>query len=367
MTSARAEGPLVSFIVPCYKHGHFLMECVQSILRQTYHNVEVLIMDDCSPDDTPIIAQSIRDPRVRHIRNDVNLGHLRNYNKGIALANGAYIWLINVDDYLRRPYVLERFVATLETYPTAAFVLCPAVKVHGTEETVVLGSQAATDTVFTGREFIRRLLIQNTVPTAGVMVRKASYERRGVFPLDLPHAADWYQWCNHALYGDVAYLAEPMVCYRMHELNMTKYYFAHPAALVADVMAVRWRVKVMSQRAGFRSLVSTALSALASEYTYRLTHRVGDGRGFWMTLEDFEASVNAHSDDSKERLTIKAAVFASLGDHYYANSETGLARQFYRRTLRHRPTDLRTWVKCGLLATGTIGRVLRASGRFSRA
>jgi len=130
-------------------------------------------------------------------------------------------------------------------------------------------------------------------------------------------------------------------------------------------MSVRWRIKAMCQREGYPSLVGTALDALASEYAYRLTHRIEEGRGVWMTFEDFEASVDAHSNDAKERLGVKAAVLALLGDHHYASAQTALAGQFYRRALRQRPTDVRTWVKCGLLATGTIGRVLRAGGRFS--
>src|SRR5215510_13771600 len=107
----------VSFIIPCYKLAHLLSECVSSILLQTYENFEVLIMDDCSPDQTPEIAQSFHDPRVKHVRNERNLGHHRNYNKGIQLACGKYIWLISADDCLRRPYTLERYVQAMEGHP----------------------------------------------------------------------------------------------------------------------------------------------------------------------------------------------------------------------------------------------------------
>src|SRR6266853_4290713 len=93
--SPMSAAPTVSFIVLCYKLAHLLPECVNSILSQTYFDFEVLIMDDCLPDNTPEVAQSFADPRVRHIRNDPNLGHLRNYNKGIAMAHGKYIWLIS--------------------------------------------------------------------------------------------------------------------------------------------------------------------------------------------------------------------------------------------------------------------------------
>ena len=117
--------PTVSFVVPCYKLAHLLGECVDSILGQTYRDFEVLIMDDCSPDNTAEVAQSFTDPRVRHVRNEPNLGHLRNYNKGIELARGKYVWLISADDRLRRPYVLERYVRCLMNIQKSAmsFVL----------------------------------------------------------------------------------------------------------------------------------------------------------------------------------------------------------------------------------------------------
>src|SRR5271166_3653331 len=109
--------PVVSFVVPCYKLAHLLRQCVESILSQSYADLEVLIMDDCSPDNTPEVAQSFRDPRVKYIRNDTNLGHLPNYNKGISLTRGEYVWLISADDYLRRPYILEQYVDLLDRNP----------------------------------------------------------------------------------------------------------------------------------------------------------------------------------------------------------------------------------------------------------
>src|ERR1035437_2272954 len=96
--------PKVTFVVPCYNLAHLLPECINSILTQSYEDFEILIMDDCSPDATPQVAQSFRDPRVKHIRNEKNLKHLANYNKGISMARGAYVWLISADDLLFKPY-----------------------------------------------------------------------------------------------------------------------------------------------------------------------------------------------------------------------------------------------------------------------
>ena len=184
--------PRVSIFVPCYKLGHLLADCVNSILSQSYEDLEVLIMDDCSPDDTPQVAATFRDPRVRYIRNQPNLGHLRNYNKAISLCRGEYIWLISADDRLRRPYVVERFVAVMDARPDAGYVFCPVMKFEGDRETELHGVHGAADAVFDGRAFLRTLVKGNSVPAPAGMVRRSCYEQISVFPLDMPFAGDWY-------------------------------------------------------------------------------------------------------------------------------------------------------------------------------
>src|SRR5688500_2301178 len=129
------KNPKVSFVVPCYKLAHLLPECLDSILGQTFPDLEILVMDDCSPDNTREVALAYSDPRVRYIRNDPNLGHLKNYNKGISLSKGDYIWLISADDYLRRNYVLASYVAAMEANPEVGYACCTGVGVKDGRET----------------------------------------------------------------------------------------------------------------------------------------------------------------------------------------------------------------------------------------
>src|SRR4051812_28740704 len=244
MESLNAAAPHVSFVVPCYKHGHFLAECVNSILEQTYTALEVIIMDDASPDCTPDVARTLTDPRVRYVRNETNLGHLANYNKGLRMARGRFLWLINVDDRLRRPYIVERYVEFMDRHPTAAFVCCPAMPLRdGAEVEPAYGIQGATDALMNGHEFVERLVHWNSVWVPAVMARREAYERAGYFPLDLPFSGDWYLWCHFALHGDVGYLAEPMVNYRLHDANMTNGYVERVALVMAQEAEVRWRIK----------------------------------------------------------------------------------------------------------------------------
>ena len=147
--------PKVTFIVPCYNLAHLLPDCVNSILSQTYEDFEILIMDDCSPDATPEVSQSFKDPRVKHIRNETNLRHLANYNKGIGLARGKYVWLISADDRLCQPYILMRYMQLMESHPEIGYAFCPAIGMQDQVETGLLNYSylGPEDSIIKGQEF----------------------------------------------------------------------------------------------------------------------------------------------------------------------------------------------------------------------
>ena len=261
--------PTVTFVVPCYKLAHLLSDCVNSILVQTFPDFEVLIMDDASPDNTAEIAASFSDPRVKHIRNQQNLGHLQNYNKGIAAARGKYVWLISADDTLRRPYALERYVQLMEAHPNVGYVFSPAVRLRDGREWETLGYSICwhKDEIFNGRQWLTQLIQRNRIVAASALARKECYEKLGFFPLNLPWNGDWYLWCLFALYSDVGYIAEPMVCYREHDLNITHTLLADaPSHCAAADIAMPWIIKPIAERAGFASLAQACLRSAAQEY-----------------------------------------------------------------------------------------------------
>ena len=114
-TSQRRSRPLVSIVVPAYNAEKYLRESLDSILAQTYPNVEVLVMDDYSTDGTPAILASYGQ-RIRVIRQPKNRGIYGNANDGIAASQGEYIAVYHSDDvYL--PEMVEREVEFLEKYP----------------------------------------------------------------------------------------------------------------------------------------------------------------------------------------------------------------------------------------------------------
>ena len=355
------RAPRVSFVVPCYKLGHLLGECITSILSQSYEDFEVIVMDDCSPDATGEVVAAIRDPRVRCVRNGKNLGHMRNYNRGVAAARGTYVWLISADDRLRRPYVLERFVAVMDRRPHAGYVFCPVVRFQGAADLRVYGDRGAADAIFPRRRFFTTLLDGNCVPAASAMARKECYMRLGMYPLDLPFANDWYIWALFAFAHDVAYLAEPMVGWRVHEGNMTNDFRRRPDALVADEVTVRWRLLRMCEAAGDRGLERIAFEKLCDDYANRVVRYTRDSWPYGLTEAEFEASLIKHGCRPREQALIRGAVYAALGDHAFEIRDLDRARELYGRSLHYAPRSLKTHAKLALVNSGPLGVLTRSA------
>ena len=358
--------PTVSFIVPCYKLAHLLPECINSILAQTYTDLEVLIMDDCSPDNTPAIARSFADQRVKHIRNDPNLGHLQNYNKGIGMARGRYVWLISADDYLRRPYVLDRYVKLLDNNPRVGYVFCPGIGVKSGGETgcldySVCGNQ---DWVMAGREFLKQKLLEyNAVVAASGLARRECYEKISLFPVtpEMGWMGDWFIWAVFALYHDVGYFSEPMVCYREHDQSMTRILSEQDmASMVAGDIGLLWLIKQRADAAGLSDVSQKCLEMVAFDFARHLTgHLYRPPFVSTITTEQFEELLCRSTTDERERREVRVQAFTQAGDRLSDKGDADSARRFYRLALQIDPWRAKTQTKRFLLSLGKTGSYLR--------
>jgi glycosyltransferase involved in cell wall biosynthesis len=360
--------PLVSIVVPCYKLAHLLSPCVNSILKQDYNDFEVLIMDNCSPDDTPAVAQSFHDPRVKHIRNESNLGHIRNFNKGITLARGKYVWMMMADDMLRSTHVLGRYVDLMERNPDVGFVFCRAVELHGEEEAGICqwADRGDQDHIWKGGTFFHPLIEANCIVASSVLVRKECYPQPGPYQLDLPFASDWYTWCMIAMRCDVAYFAEPMVCVRIHEQSLTTLYSRdHARICIGDELSVLWHVGHQAELAGNASLRVACKAALIRRAAGLL--RAGlKNETAGMSRSDFETILEDRIKNSEDQKDIRASVYTNLGDEQYWEGEREQASRSYRLALSASPGRLNTVAKYLLLRSGVVGTRVRQMFRRRR-
>ena len=108
------EAGLVSIIMPSYNTASFIEETIQSVLNQTYTNWELIIVDDCSTDNTDEVLENIKDSRIRYFKNDKNSGAAVSRNKALREAKGQWIAYLDSDD-LWMPEKLEKQIHFMET------------------------------------------------------------------------------------------------------------------------------------------------------------------------------------------------------------------------------------------------------------
>lgn len=351
---------------------------MNSILGQTWGDIEVLIMDDCSPDGTAEVARQFEDSRVRYVRNKTNVGALGNYNKGIRLSRGKYVWLISADDYLRVPYVLERYLQLMEKHPRVAYAFCPAVSVQNGKETGLLeySTYGESDRVVPGSVFLKTLLHRNVVVAPTAMARRDCYERISYFPLnpkwngtsiDLIWGGDWYLWCMFALHAEVGYLADPMVCYREHDSCSTNTVTKHRLTNCFHAEAgVPWQIKKCADAAGDTELSRECLHAASRVYADHLTTKQYRTAASTVTMDQVENSLCGYTMSESERRYIRAQIFVDMGDNFYQRGDFPSAKRSYLAAADLLPGMLTARAKSVLLSLGKTGKYLRQTAARRR-
>lgn len=217
----------IDVIVPCYRYGQFLRECVQSVLSQSGLDIRVLIINDASPDNTADIAGDLlrEDSRIRYLQHDTNKGHIYTYNEGIDWASSDYLLLLSADDYLL-PGALQRAVALMERHHQVGLTFGNAVEIDpqgGKGLTNCLVCQDG-ERILTGAEFIALSGPRNIVPTPTAVVRTALQKKVGGYRKELPHAGDMELWFRLATHGPVGFVESAQAVYRRHASNMSLSY-----------------------------------------------------------------------------------------------------------------------------------------------
>jgi glycosyltransferase involved in cell wall biosynthesis len=112
------EFPLVTVICLCYNHERFIREAVESVLHQTYKNIEIIIVDDCSTDGSQTIIRDLvqKHPQLFFLPLPANSGNCRAFNKGLQMARGNFVVDFSTDDVMM-PQRIEKQVACFSTLP----------------------------------------------------------------------------------------------------------------------------------------------------------------------------------------------------------------------------------------------------------
>jgi glycosyltransferase involved in cell wall biosynthesis len=220
--SSRSDAdPLVTIAIPTLNRASWLKECVFSALSQTYRNIEVIVSDNASTDETQEVLKAILDPRLHVVRQKSNVGLLPNWNACLAEARGEYFVIVSDDDRIA-PQLLERSVALAKRDPQIPIVIALSdVYFSGIARTWRAHNKLKTG-IWNGIDILQELL---TLPIfAGIstfMFRTEALRARGGFPVDFPHAADTAVWIPLLFVGSAGFVDEPGGTIRLHNARET--------------------------------------------------------------------------------------------------------------------------------------------------
>lgn len=237
--------PKVSVIVPNYNHSKYLAERISSILKQSYTDYELIILDDCSSDNSRDIIEIYRDhPAVSHVvlNAENSASPFKQWNTGIRLAKGELVWIAESDDHAS-PHFLERLVGYLESDADISLVYTQSNEID--ESNRVIGNMISwtnifspniwnSDFVMEGDNFIQAYLgHRNVIPNASaVLFRKDIFvERYDNRISEMRMTGDWLLWISLLSNKKVGFLCDSLNNFRSHSKS-TRIHHSHERKLI---------------------------------------------------------------------------------------------------------------------------------------
>lgn len=214
--------PKISVCIPAFNCGRYLQQAIDSVLRQSRQDFEIIVYDDASTDDTPQVVATVPDHRVRYFRNSRNLGVAATRNNCLAVARGKYIAWLDADD-LYYSEALEIQNAVLDCYSHVGLV-------HGAYHVIDQYGRRLPDwpqpfsshVIENGRAAFRELILANYIATPAVMARRECHDQAGPFSASAGKIGeDWDMWLRMALHTDLAFTAIAVMQCRQHNHSTT--------------------------------------------------------------------------------------------------------------------------------------------------
>lgn len=217
--------PKVSVCVDSFNYGRFLPEAIESVLKQSFADYELLIADDCSTDNSAEIAQRYaqEDSRIRLDIAPSNRGMVKNRNACLRLARGEYVKWLHADDFLCSRDALAQMATALDTNPAVSLVASARRIVNEHSKAIETWSCFTQQRPIAGTTVINRCLFEQRNLIGGpsaVMFRRALADRG--FDEDFFVMADLEMWFHLLEQGCFIYIPEPLCAFRTHRRQQSE-------------------------------------------------------------------------------------------------------------------------------------------------
>ena len=208
------NSPLVSILMPCYNNADYIGEAIESILCQSLQDFELIVLDDCSTDNSAEIISSFADKRIFYHHNEQNMGLANNLNIGIRMARGKYIARMDGDD-ISLPDRLKTQIDFLETHPDIALCSC-GMEMFGKDNMVWIRQADYEQVKIT-------MLFYSPILHASSVWRRASFERHNLYyRQDAFPAEDYDLWARAVFHCKLVNIPQVLYKYRIHGEQVTK-------------------------------------------------------------------------------------------------------------------------------------------------
>ena len=213
------SSPLVSICIPTYNREEYLKHALNSALEQTYSNIEILISDNDSKDNTISLVKSFKDKRIRLIVQKKNIGMVPNWNACIKHAKGEYIKFIASDDLIDHDAVAQ-LVKPIHKDSSISLVTCKRRLIDENGKTISTLQYSNQNRKVNGMahaRWILKNLRQNKIgePTS-TLFRRADAIKAGLFDPQFSQFADFEFWIRLLAFGDLYYLNQALCSFRTH-------------------------------------------------------------------------------------------------------------------------------------------------------
>jgi len=208
--------PRVTVIVPTYNRAGYLAEAIGSVLAQTFDDFEVVVVDDGSTDGTAALVGAFDDARVRYLYQD-HRGISAAMNAGVRSARGDYVARLDSDDRWL-PHMLAALVPVLDARPAVGVVYGRG-QAMDREGRLISHVQGMPER-FPG-DALRSLAYDDCTCNIALLVRRACFDRVGLYDETLPANEDWDMWLRVARHYGLAFVDQVLACIRWHDGNLT--------------------------------------------------------------------------------------------------------------------------------------------------
>ena len=221
--------PLLTILIPTYNRARFLVEAVASAQAQSLSNIEIIVLDDCSPDETPeAVLPFLADGRIRYVRHEKNMGIAANWRFGIEAARGEYFCILHDDDTIEATF-LETLMRPLADDVTLILSFCDHWVMDAGGRRLSEASRDSSrgygrDKLPEGRlrDFAQDALITNSIPAGAAVYRRTMVKPSFVDDRARGSIDMWLLYQCFKTGAGAYFVPERLMNYRLHAHGMSR-------------------------------------------------------------------------------------------------------------------------------------------------